>query len=157
MITRLHHAQVTVPPGAEEEARRFYCGFLGLTEIEKPEALQPRGGLWLQEMEKLDCEVLGVDWTVNLGRARALVGGSKALQGNLDPSVLFAPPEQVAAEARRVLDDFGSPHTGAGTGPTHIFNLGHGISQHTPPDRVQALVEAVHAHSARLRGTATKP
>jgi uroporphyrinogen decarboxylase len=110
------------------------------------------GGLWLQEMEALDCDVLGVDWTVNLGRARALVGRSKALQGNLDPAVLFAPPEQVAAQARRVLDDFGAPHTGEGTGPTHIFNLGHGISQHTPPDRVQALVEAVHAHSARLRG-----
>lgn len=111
------------------------------------------GGLWLQEMEQLDCDVLGVDWTVNLGRARALVGGSKALQGNLDPSVLFAPPAQVAAEARRVLDDFGAPHTGAGTGPTQIFNLGHGISQHTPPEHVAALVEAVHSHSAALRGT----
>jgi uroporphyrinogen decarboxylase len=65
------------------------------------------GGLWLQEMEALDCEVLGVDWTVNLGRARALVGGSKALQGNLDPAVLFAPPEQVASEVRRVP----APHT----------------------------------------------
>jgi uroporphyrinogen decarboxylase len=111
------------------------------------------GGLWLQEMETLACEVLGVDWTVNLGRARGLVGGSKALQGNLDPSALFAPPEQVAAQARRVLDDFGPPHTGSGTGPTHIFNLGHGISQHTPPEHVQALVEAVHAYSARMRGT----
>lgn len=111
------------------------------------------GGLWLQEMEQLDCDVLGVDWTVNLGRARALVGGSKALQGNLDPSVLFAPPAQVAAEARRVLDDFGAPHTGPGTGPTHIFNLGHGISQHTPPEHVAALVDAVHSHSAALRGT----
>jgi uroporphyrinogen decarboxylase len=109
------------------------------------------GGLWLQEMERLDCDVLGVDWTVNLGRARALVGGSKALQGNLDPAVLFAPPEQVAAQARRVLDDFGVPHAGPGTGATHIFNLGHGISQHTPPENVQVLVEAVHAHSARLR------
>ena len=110
------------------------------------------GGLWLDQMEPLDCDVLGVDWTVNLGRARALVGRSKALQGNLDPAVLFAPPEQVAAQARRVLDDFGAPHTGPGAGPTHIFNLGHGISQHTPPDRVHALVEAVHAHSARMRG-----
>src|SRR6478609_2070087 len=109
------------------------------------------GGLWLQQMEKLDCEVLGVDWTVNLGQARAQVGGSKALQGNLDPAVLFAPPQQVAAEARRVLDEFGSPHTGAGTGATHIFNLGHGINQHTPPEHVQALVEAVHAHSAQMR------
>lgn len=114
------------------------------------------GGLWLQEMGELDCDVLGVDWTVNLGRARAAVGGSKALQGNLDPAVLFAPPEQVAAQARRVLDDFGAPHVGPGTAPTHIFNLGHGISQHTPPDHVHALVEAVHAHSARLRGSAAR-
>jgi len=112
------------------------------------------GGLWLQEMEQLDCDVLGVDWTVNLAQARALVGRSKALQGNLDPAVLFAPAERVAAEVRRVLDDFGTPHTGSGTGATHVFNLGHGISQHTPPDRVQALVQEVHAHSARLRGTA---
>jgi uroporphyrinogen decarboxylase len=58
----------------------------------------------------------------------------------------------VAAEARRVLEDFGTPHAGTGTGPTQIFNLGHGISQHTPPEHVQALVEAVHAHSARMRG-----
>src|SRR3954466_7317974 len=67
------------------------------------------GGLWLREMEQLDCDVLGVDWTVNLGQARALVGRSKALQGNLDPAVLFAPAERVAAEVRRVLDDFGTP------------------------------------------------
>jgi uroporphyrinogen decarboxylase len=114
------------------------------------------GGLWLQEMEKLDCDVLGVDWTVNLGRARAQVGGSKALQGNLDPAALFAGPERVAAAARRVLEDFGAPHTGSGTGPTHIFNLGHGISQHTPPEHVHALVEAVHSHSAHMRGTSPK-
>ncbi|MBA2672330.1 uroporphyrinogen decarboxylase [Ramlibacter sp.] len=112
------------------------------------------GGLWLDQMAALDCDVLGVDWTVNLGRARALVGASKALQGNLDPAVLFAPPEQVQAQARRVLDAFGTPHQGTGAGPTHIFNLGHGISQHTPPDHVQALVEAVHGHSRRLRAGA---
>ncbi|WP_374664768.1 uroporphyrinogen decarboxylase [Ramlibacter sp.] len=112
------------------------------------------GGLWLDEMAGLDCDVLGVDWTVNLGRARAQVGGSKALQGNLDPAVLFAPPEAVATEARRVLDAFGTPHQGAGEGPTHVFNLGHGISQHTPPEHVQALVETVHTHSARLRSGA---
>ncbi len=112
------------------------------------------GGLWLEQMGKLDCEVLGVDWTVNLARARALVGQTKALQGNLDPSVLFAPPEQVAAQARKVLDDFGTPHAGAGSGPTHIFNLGHGISQFTPPDHVAALVEAVHSHSRRQRAVA---
>ncbi len=109
------------------------------------------GGLWLKEMESLDCDVLGVDWTVNLGQARALVGASKALQGNLDPNVLFAPPAQVQAEAIRVLDSFGTPHQGPGTGPTQIFNLGHGISQFTPPEHVQALVEAVHSHSRAMR------
>jgi uroporphyrinogen decarboxylase len=109
------------------------------------------GGLWLQDMAGLDCEVLGLDWTVNLGQARALVGHNKALQGNIDPNVLFANPAQISSEVARVLDSFGAPHTGTGAGPTHIFNLGHGISQHTPPDHVAALVEAVHTHSRRLR------
>jgi uroporphyrinogen decarboxylase len=109
------------------------------------------GGLWLEEMNGLDCEVLGLDWTVNLGRARALVGGQKALQGNLDPNSLFAQPAQIETEVAKVLDSFGAPHTGAGNGPTHIFNLGHGISQHTPPDHVQVLVDAVHARSRRMR------
>jgi uroporphyrinogen decarboxylase len=114
------------------------------------------GGLWLSDMAELDCEVLGLDWTVNLGHARALVGGApgqpgKALQGNIDPNVLFAPPELVQAEVIRVLDSFGAPHTGFGRGPTHIFNLGHGINQHTPPEHVGALVNAVHSHSRQQR------
>lgn len=115
------------------------------------------GGLWLEEMNALDSEVLGLDWTVNLGTARALVGGKvggpgKALQGNIDPNVLFAPPEQIATEVRRVLDSFGLPHTDPHTtGPSHIFNLGHGISQFTPPEHVAALVEAVHSHSRQMR------
>ncbi|MDO8320267.1 uroporphyrinogen decarboxylase [Rhodoferax sp.] len=110
------------------------------------------GGQWLDEMESLDCNVLGLDWTVNLTKARALVGGSKALQGNLDPNVLFAQPTQIEAEVVKVLNAFGTPHSGAGTGPTHIFNLGHGISQHTPPEHVAALVQAVHSHSRQMRG-----
>ena len=114
------------------------------------------GGLWLDEMGGLDCDVLGLDWTVNLGKARALVGGKvdgpgKALQGNIDPNVLFAPPAQIAAEVERVVHSFGVPHQGAGTGPTHIFNLGHGINQHTPPEHVAALVEAVHRASRQIR------
>ncbi|MFP5467570.1 MAG: uroporphyrinogen decarboxylase [Gammaproteobacteria bacterium] len=112
------------------------------------------GGLWLSAMKDLDCEVLGLDWTVNLGAARALVGDSKALQGNIDPNVLFAPPEAIDREVAAVLESFGTPHHGAGTGPTHIFNLGHGISQYTPPAHVTALVEAVHRHSRRLRALA---
>ena len=115
------------------------------------------GGLWLDDMNALDCEVLGLDWTVNLGRARALVGGQvggpgKALQGNIDPNVLFAPPEQIALQVGKVLQSFGAPHTDRNTtGPTHIFNLGHGISQFTPPEHVAALVEAVHNQSRAMR------
>jgi uroporphyrinogen decarboxylase len=112
------------------------------------------GGQWLSQMASLDCDVLGVDWTVNLARARETVGATKALQGNLDPNVLFAPPEVVQAQARRVLDDFGRPHTGADEGPSHIFNLGHGISQFTPPENVSALVDAVHSHSSQMRSAA---
>jgi len=107
------------------------------------------GGLWLEQMRSLDCDVLGVDWTVNLGRARQLVGDSKALQGNLDPNVLFAPPDRIEAQVKHLLESFGAPHTGSGQGPTMVFNLGHGISQHTPPEHVSALVDAVHRLSSR--------
>ena len=114
------------------------------------------GGLWLEAMGRLDCEVLGLDWTVNLGQARARVGEQgphpKALQGNLDPNVLFADPAQIEAEALHVLNSFGPPHTDTSQpGPTHIFNLGHGISQHTPPESVAVLVRAVHTHSRKMR------
>jgi uroporphyrinogen decarboxylase len=102
-------------------------------------------------MGDLDCEVLGLDWTMNLGKARALVGDRKALQGNIDPNVLFAPPPQIQAEVARVLESFGPPHQGPGAGAGHIFNLGHGISQFTPPEHVSALVEAVHSHSRQQR------
>jgi uroporphyrinogen decarboxylase len=118
------------------------------------------GGLWIKEMGALDCEVLGLDWTMNLGQARALVGGEvggagKALQGNIDPNVLFAPPAAIEAEVKKVLHSFGQPHTDpSSSGPTHIFNLGHGISQYTPPEHVAALVEAVHTQSRRLRAPA---
>jgi uroporphyrinogen decarboxylase len=97
------------------------------------------GGLWLEAIAASGFDAVGLDWTMDIGRARALVGERVALQGNLDPAVLLAPPEIIAAEARRVLDAFG-PH------PGHVFNLGHGISQHTPPENVEALVEAVHNH-----------
>ncbi len=115
------------------------------------------GGLWLGEMAALGCDVLGLDWTVNLAKARALVGKHKALQGNIDPNVLFANPAQIEAEVGKVLSSFGAPHTGAGVGSTHIFNLGHGISQHTPPENVGVLVEAVHRISRQMRSPGAKP
>ena len=107
------------------------------------------GGLWLDEIAEAGADVVGLDWTMNLGKARARVGDRVALQGNLDPNVLFAPPETVRAEVRAVLDSFGRPAAGAG----HIFNLGHGISQFTPPESVTALVHEVHSHSRKLRAT----
>jgi uroporphyrinogen decarboxylase len=103
------------------------------------------GGLWLEEIADARPDVVGVDWTVNLGAARARIGHRAAIQGNLDPAVLFAPLEHIRTEVARVLASFGPYTEGAG----HVFNLGHGINQHTPPEAVQTLVEAVHALSKR--------
>jgi hypothetical protein len=86
------------------------------------------GGLWLESIAAIGSDAVGLDWTMDIGRARALVGDKVALQGNLDPNVLFAPPDAVANETRRVLDAFG-PHAG------HVFNLGHGIAARVRPAR----------------------
>jgi uroporphyrinogen decarboxylase len=96
------------------------------------------GGLWLEAMAESGADALGVDWQTPLGAARERVGHRVALQGNMDPMALFGTPESIRTEANRVLDAFGG-------GPGHVFNLGHGISQFTPPEHVAALVEAVHA------------
>jgi uroporphyrinogen decarboxylase len=96
------------------------------------------GGQWLESMADSGCDALGLDWTTDIGDARARVGGKVALQGNLDPAVLYASNERVAEEARRVLTSFGD-------GPGHVFNLGHGIHPAIDPERVAALVDAVHA------------
>ena len=98
------------------------------------------GGTWLESMAASGADALGIDWQTNLADARRRVGDTVALQGNLDPMVLFGTPAAIEREAQRVLDSFGG-------GPGHVFNLGHGVSQHTPPEHVQALVEAVHSRS----------
>jgi len=103
------------------------------------------GGLWLEAIADTGCDAIGVDWTIDIGAARQRVGQRVALQGNLDPNALFASPESIARETRAILDSFGPADTG------HVFNLGHGISQFTPPDHVSVLVETVHDHSRRLR------
>ncbi|RJG07600.1 uroporphyrinogen decarboxylase [Noviherbaspirillum cavernae] len=105
------------------------------------------GGLWLEQIADIGADAVGLDWTVNLGEARARVGERVALQGNLDPVVLFANPEQIRAEVNKVLASFGTPQAGTG----HVFNLGHGISQFTPPEAVSVLVEAVHDISRSMR------
>ena len=98
------------------------------------------GGLWLESIAAIGCDAIGLDWTIDIGEARRRVGDRVALQGNLDPNVLFASPERIAVEATKVLDAYGPGDTG------HVFNLGHGISQYTPPEHVSALVEAVHGY-----------
>ena len=103
------------------------------------------GGLWLEAIAGSGCDAIGLDWTIELGEARRRVGAQVALQGNLDPSILFAPPEVIAAEAKKVIDSYGPDNTG------HVFNLGHGISQFTPPENVTALIETVHDYSRKLR------
>jgi len=109
------------------------------------------GGLWLEQIAATGADVVGLDWTCDLGAARRRVDDSVALQGNFDPMALFATPDAVAAEARAVVESFGPPRRADGRWGGHVFNLGHGINQHTPPDHVHALVEAVHSHSRRLR------
>jgi len=114
------------------------------------------GGLWLEQIADSGADAIGLDWTMNLGAARATVGDRVALQGNLDPSILFAQPDRIRAEVAAVLAAYGRHAAGSG----HVFNLGHGISQFTPPESVAALVDAVHelsrpyhaneAHSARV-------
>jgi uroporphyrinogen decarboxylase len=105
------------------------------------------GGLWLEDIASTGASAVGVDWTVNLGQARARVGDRCAIQGNLDPNVLFATPAQIQAEVAKSLESFGVPQAGYG----HVFNLGHGISQFTDPESVTAMVEAVHSYSRRQR------
>ncbi len=105
------------------------------------------GGLWLDSIADCGADAVGLDWTVNLGQARARVGDRVALQGNLDPMVLMADPAQIEVETRRVLDSYGKPAAGHG----HVFNLGHGISQFTEPDHVTTLVDTVHRYSREQR------
>ncbi|QNM97814.1 uroporphyrinogen decarboxylase [Chitinimonas koreensis] len=95
------------------------------------------GGLWLEDIADSGCDAIGLDWTMDLAAARRRVGDRVALQGNFDPNALFARPEAIEAEVGRLLASYG-----AGSG--HVFNLGHGISQFTPPEHVTALVDAVH-------------
>mgnify|MGYP001496431562 FL=1 len=113
------------------------------------------GGLWLEEIaasvDGTGPDVVGLDWTVNLGAARRRVDDRVALQGNLDPNVLFADPDQIRAEVERTLASFGTPQRPDGSHGGHVFNLGHGISQHTPPENVKVLVDSVHETSRRLR------
>lgn len=109
------------------------------------------GGQWLEAMADIGADVLGVDWTVSLSQARRRLGDRVVLQGNLDPAVLFAGDDAIRRETRRVLDDFAAGAPSPGNAFGHIFNLGHGISQFTPPDAVSVLLDTVRSYSRQQR------
>lgn len=101
-----------------------------------------QGGQWLESIADSGCDAVGLDWGIELGNARARIGDRVALQGNLDPNVLFGSAETIRQEVARTLESFGE-------GEGHIFNLGHGISQYTPVDNVNVMLNALHELSPR--------
>ncbi|GAA5524328.1 uroporphyrinogen decarboxylase [Microbulbifer aestuariivivens] len=103
------------------------------------------GGQWLEAMAETGAAALGLDWTTDIGAARARVGQRVALQGNLDPAVLYASPARIRDEVAAILASFGQ-------GPGHVFNLGHGITPHVDPDHARAMIDAVHELSVEYHG-----
>ena len=99
------------------------------------------GGLWLESIAEAGADALGLDWTMDIGVARSRVGAKVALQGNMDPTVLYAKPEAIRAEVGRILASYGK-------GNGHVFNLGHGITPEVDPAHAGAFIEAVHELSA---------
>lgn len=105
------------------------------------------GGLWIDSIANTGCDAVGLDWTMDIGIARQKVGHKVALQGNIDPAVLFSTPEVINNEVEKVLASYGY-------GSGHVFNLGHGISQFTDPENAAALVRSVHELSRRYHSSA---
>nr|WP_283777778.1 uroporphyrinogen decarboxylase [Sansalvadorimonas sp. 2012CJ34-2] len=100
------------------------------------------GGQWLEDMASTGADALGLDWTTDIKQARERVGSKVALQGNMDPCILYASPARIREEVKRILEDFGP-------NPGHVFNLGHGIHQFVDPERAGVFVEAVREFSQK--------
>lgn len=98
------------------------------------------GTAWLTQIANCGCDVISMDWHMNLGEARKLVGDGVSLQGNMDPLLLLSSPDVIQREVAKILQSFGQ-------GPGHVFNLGHGITPDVPPEHVLVLVDAVHEMS----------
>lgn len=98
------------------------------------------GGLWLEAIADTSCDAIGLDWTVDIANARERVGHKVALQGNMDPSVLYASPERIEQEVKNILAGFGN-------GSGHVFNLGHGIHLDVPVESPKVFVDAIHNFS----------
>ena len=102
------------------------------------------GGQWIELVAATGCNAVGLDWTISIDAARERVGDQVALQGNLDPNVLYGDEQTIRAQARDLIEKFG-PH------PGHVFNLGHGIHQTVNPDHLKILVDAVHEFGRQIR------
>ncbi|WNO59854.1 uroporphyrinogen decarboxylase [Rheinheimera sp. MMS21-TC3] len=107
------------------------------------------GGLWLETIANTGCDGVGLDWTINIGDARQRIGDKVALQGNMDPSVLLGTPERIREEVKTILESYG-------TGPGHVFNLGHGITPDVNPENVTVFIDAVHEFSRAMHANTGK-
>ncbi len=103
------------------------------------------GALWLEAQAAIGSDALGLDWAVDIGEARKRVGDRVALQGNLDPAILLSTPAAIEKEVASILASYGK-------GSGHVFNLGHGITQWTPPENAAAMLQAVRKHSPQYKG-----
>jgi len=118
----------------------------GLTKIHDDQVIPSilftkGGGAWLEDMTLSKCNALGIDWTLDIGDARKRVGDKVALQGNMDPCILYASPDRIREEVAIILESYGQ-------GEGHVFNLGHGIHPSVDPDNVKQFINAVHELSA---------
>ncbi len=104
------------------------------------------GGLWLEDQLTAGSDALGLDWQTDISAAKKRVGNHVVLQGNLDPAILLSKPEAIEKEVKRILDSFGH-------GSGHIFNLGHGITEHTPPEHVDVMLRKVRDYSQQFHTT----
>ncbi|MDP5032408.1 MAG: uroporphyrinogen decarboxylase [Paraglaciecola sp.] len=95
------------------------------------------GGMWLEAIAATGCDAVGLDWTIDIADAKRRVGDKVALQGNMDPSMLYADAPRIEQEVQTILEGFGQ-------GPGHVFNLGHGIHLDVPPENAKVFVDAVH-------------
>ena len=119
----------------------------GLTKtaegLKVPSIVFTKGGaLWLEAQAEIGADAIGLDWTVDIGSARKRVGNKVALQGNMDPAILLSTPAAIEKEVASILDSYGH-------GNGHVFNLGHGITQWTPPENAAVFIETVHKHSKK--------
>lgn len=106
--------------------------------IKIPVTLYSKGGAgWLELMAETGADCIGLDWTIDIDQARARIGDKVALQGNMDPCILYSTPKIIEQEVADILAKYGN-------GSGHVFNLGHGIHPTIEPENVKAYVDAVH-------------